>query len=321
MLSVTYALRQNRKQFRVPDALYSPSGEIERSFDTLHRPVPDVVEVRGKSRLLWMVRGRRVNGPFYHTRNAESENGMLQAFLNLRDAPVTDIAKFMQRWGLLGITKKKRFEHGEQPWHLEFFHLQRSEEWSDELIVRSGIERADHWRYWSGRFRAAVRFWAGLEHAAPSNEWDAIFLDFIRDTQWCQHFRPLDREYSPDHLSQLGWAFVDEIGEWMTLAGIALKVEYGSGKDLFFDRSNLEPPQMRFHVKVQNAFASLVLQLIASLSGVEGFVVCSQCGRFYEIKATRRRPRAGRKHYCGEKCRRRARANDVRRFRQRNRDL
>lgn len=102
----------------------------------------------------------------------------------------------------------------------------------------------------------------------------------------------------------------------MDFGGLNFSLRFGSDTGLIFD--DTESPCLRFHFRIENAFAAVLLQLVASLAGTESFYVCSQCSRLFESGAGQRRPRTGARHYCSERCRKRARSEDVRRFYARN---
>ncbi len=223
MLSVNNELSQ-KQRFNMPIPFFSRNGETDRTFGASPRPIPDVVLIRGEY-LTWAMSGTRYEGrsawresvlrgeavqAFRPARTVGSEKGMLKAFLNLHEAADHNIAEFVRRWGPLGI-RRSYTDDGELVWSLDSIQSHETSEEFPDLLVAYGRDRIDHWRYWSQRFGAAIRFWSALVagEARPSERWDAVFKEFWCDSRSGNHFRPLPAgdKYNDNAIWCLGVAF------------------------------------------------------------------------------------------------------------------
>jgi len=74
-----------------------------------------------------------------------------------------------------------------------------------------------------------------------------------------------------------------------------------------------ERPQIRLSAIPDFAFSVLALQLLLFVTGSEHVATCSNCGQTY---LTKRRPQAGRDHYCSNCGRRAANRAAIQRFRE-----
>jgi len=296
--------------------------------------------------------------PMFPERSVNGAKDMLSAFLALADAHDQSIVDFVERFGPLCAYRVRR--EGRLMWttggvlddalivfdppnvsrlrenlarfvrdwrgsHVEFYM---------ETGHIAGIEALYVWRYWSRRFRAALNLWRLLKEdkASPrSEEWSLNWKLFDPDKNYEKHVwshDPQGRLYTPAEQLQcwklvrfkLGDLFAHGLRDWMEMAGIGLKIQYGERAERWINAeettADTQPPALYFNIKADHAFAGLVLQLIAALSRVDGFAVCSSCGSIYPPT---RQPRAGQMNYCSDSCRQRAVTIAMRRHRERKR--
>src|ERR1039457_204358 len=175
------------------------------------------------------------------------------------------------------------------------------------------------WTHWSRRFNAAIRLWDQIHR----NSFNPLDPSDVRGREVWSTFtgRPFPDPWKAlipyEYLPQCSYMEVDgtvlaatalsnEIELWMEIAGLRLR---------FFAPPSVEK-RVRLELTACHAFAGLVLQLAAALSGVSGFAVCSNDGKIYTPE---RQPRAGVGNYCSVQCKRAAHSEDMRRLRARRR--
>jgi hypothetical protein len=314
--------------------------------------VPSVVQLDPRGRyIFWEANllctsprepGMVLDLPRFPECTSSGGKGMLEQFLALEEAPVEQIAKFVARWGPLQIRRvrfKKDYRKSWVGWNARFGNSRTDElarkhvggpPWSyvdDQRTAIKGEDPVYAWRYWARKFRHAIRAWDLIQNGKASlryEEWRTNWVALTEDPEsikgW-EHFLGSDATAYDnwDCGNRLSWI----LKQWMYLAGISLKVQFSDPQAFFTGYSDdrlfhefTASRVMHFEICTNNVFGGLVLQLVAAISGVSGFAICSLCGRVY---TPTRQPRAGMMHYC-QVCIPRAAVIKAQRYRARKRN-
>jgi hypothetical protein len=334
----------------VPEYLRSPTtGEIERPIESSAWMLPS--EVWNDRRYVYW-RASLVDGLPEHL--VSGGRGMLASFLNLETAPAEKIVRFIKRWGPLGL-RRRIFSGGAANKELDRYYGTpkhwRSDAYPSSLLTpvittirfadksRSAIaseEPLHIWRYWARKFAAAIRISEAVRTGEVLPEaWRTDWGQFVHGSRTFLRLRgrtPVGKNGKPVPLGTatkyLGTDIASVLAEWMRIADLTLSFTYcedsvGHDSETLTNalsdarRVTTGPSGFRLSIETQHAFAGLVLQLMAAMSGVAGFAVCSTCGSIY---APMRQPHLGELNYC-RKCRRRARTLAMRRHRQRQKTI
>jgi hypothetical protein len=272
---------------------------------------------------------------------------MLVDFLALAGAPNEAIARFIKKWGPLGIQKVEN----EWKTSLDALPLQNGtplDYWPrenetaivfDEIV---GWEQISVWKHWAAKFGAVIRIFdvlrdrkaALLSSETFKQDWIVLTGDYDSSSDG-KVLTGYDPSSDCEVVNGVTWYWLDgglyyNLETWRRIAHLNLRIDVpGSFAETTFDGSTVmfglmkgdAPPPLTISVAIQTttAFAGVLFQLLAALSGATGFAVCSLCGKIYEPRI--RLPRAGAKRLCGSKeCRRRAHAIAVKNYKSRNKE-
>jgi hypothetical protein len=252
---------------------------------------------------------------------------MLEEFFGLENGSPHDIARFVGKWGPLGI-RRVRISAGQKQWvgdGTDYLSLGIRElanmavpDWrlDEDGSTIYGTEPIHVWKYWSRRLSACYRVWDMLKSGAANPKSPAwrrstqIFFD--RDEDWDVY---VGTKLAPITQRHLALSFSMELEEWMAIAGLRLRADCVPRNAFFFQTES--PIQLNFGIRTNHVFGGLLFQLLAALSGVSGFALCSACRRIY---APTRRPGSRPRSYCPDCRGAAADAERARSYRQRQRD-
>lgn len=336
-LEVTYKSPVNN----LAPYLSSPTtGEFERPLDGSGWMVATDAEIDGDY-VHWIAEVKRTSPRFpglvlpdavipAHT--TQGGRKMLVDFLALAGAPNEAIARFVKKWGPLGIQKV------EDEWKtlVDAWRLENETDGVDEI---GGQEQISVWKHWAVKFGAVIRIFDVLrDRKAAQLSSETFKQDWIVLTDGydpSSDIHPICDYPSSDRqvVDGLTWHWLDgalyyHLETWRRIAKLNLQIEVpGSFADLYgstfmFDlMKGVSPPSFVISVVIQTntAFAGILFQLLAALSGATGFAVCSICGRIFEPPI--RLPRSGFNRLCSrEECKRRNHAIANKNYKLRNKE-
>jgi hypothetical protein len=327
----------------VPENLFSSNGDLERPFQSSGWLVPSVVHLDPRGRFIsWKANlqcttprepGMVLERPLFPERTSSGGKGMLEQFLALEKAPIEQIAKFVARWGPLQIRRvllKKGYPRSWVGFNMKFRKPENAKLaqeyiavplWSyvdDRQTAIQGKDAVYAWRHWSRKFRCAARAWNLLQNGKASlecEEWRTNWSVLTRETNiwgWQCFTGPA----APRNDLAFGTRLAHVLKDWMNLAGISLEVQFSDEHAWIIGRAQNISGVMHFEIRTNNVLGGLVLQLVAAISGVSGYAICSMCG---EIYSPTRQPRVGMRNYC-RACQPRADVIKAQRYRDRKRN-
>lgn len=234
---------------------------------------------------------------------------LLEEFVNLGDAPVSDIQHYAKRFGVLGLCHHG-FGLGNR-WHAQ----ERGGGCRPEKVGDRGAESIEYWRWWATLFRAMLAC-ATAHHdgrRGQAESWAPMFpmlqmkpgLSLKTTVEpLCQLLPPLEFkevwvEISQDDL----WIRLVDVLNLTVLAQAALEPRCVSTKGQF---------EMRLAPGVAQTalFSVLAAELLACITLARPFYTCSSCGRRYSPESLKHKPRTGTGRYC-DKCGRPAAERDA----------
>lgn len=190
---------------------------------------------------------------------------LLEQFVRLADATPKEILGFARRWGILEIC-----EHNLPQTH-------------DQACVTSAAKRSAGspttrellrgWRSVAQWMDAVMRLAAALDRGADGDQaaWDIVTMGKKRyPTYEMTSKRPL---------------LAAEIEQW--LGWVRLRLKFG-----------WDDPRPTLTIAADGLLGALLLQLVITISRIDGLAICTECRRTY---IPTRRPRRGQRNYC-QKC-------------------
>lgn len=242
----------------------------------------------------------QVNGDVLMWRDTENDmarrvsvpSDLLERFVSLADAAAGQIAAFAGRWGILGIC-----EHGLPRTHnlqplnpsSECVPLERDIGDADGDVGFHGREPIASWRQWAQAAKDV------LSVAATAHHWTSIDLAaWGRLTNQPYTLKATSRVVAKEVQRLLVLAGVRPQFTW-TSAGIILT--YGARST--WDNIPAKPRLLDGHHHGYTLFPAIVMQLVTSVSQVDGLAICSACRREF---IPSRRPAANKRSYC-KQCR------------------
>ena len=295
--------------------LTTPEGALERPVSAGQWRVPGFVSVEG-TRLLWRFTERN--------RRVQAGPRLLEDFVNLPEAPDSQIAKYARRWGVLYICK-----HGMPMMH-DPGYLSVDLRQSIHGLVRLSASTASQpsvpsptvpspraevrtifgkgcvplgfgrrggcwepvelWRGYARVVRSVLNVAAELHRGNRGKAEDWRVLD--GDPSTTTHKRSLKSQKS---------ALSDVIAGWLQLGDVRPESSW---------IDNLE-----VQLSGEGLVGALAIQLFLAVAGSDGLAMCSSCNMPY---APKRRPAPGKRHYCEkDECCVKARSRDAQRDRRR----
>jgi DNA-directed RNA polymerase subunit RPC12/RpoP len=239
--------------------------------------------------------------------------GLLEGFLPLaEDASGEKILAYAQRWGVLEICEHGLpCSHNPPPWNHEVYLGNLSRQGvpfcqplthGDDVFRRVSDfnwEPLDLWRDYARIFRVLVDTAASLANGdLPSRiQWQSLFDDRL--------FRAWPKTLPfPRKVETATGYLADILSDLLTLSGARPQAV------LVGDRAAVT-------VGGGHLFGALAMQALMAASATDGFYFCAGCGRPFTTVGSRRRPQAGRHHYCPECGSATARRDASRRYRER----
>ncbi len=219
---------------------------------------------------------------------AEARPELLPAFGRLGNARPATILAFARRWGVLGGALGI-CEHGPD--------CQEDECGPREDDAGRPWESIDDWRRLARAARAVVRAAEVLREpdwispGVPGGELpNSVWLDLYGGPDGAAIRRVVEMRSDVGAKARLFDALLDAVNAWVRAADLRPRLyprfSWERGLDVGFD------------LGVQDLFGAIAMALLAAVSGRSGLLACSGCGRLYEPDPERRRPAAGRGHYC-----------------------
>jgi hypothetical protein len=217
---------------------------------------------------------------------------LLEEFVNLGDAPVSDIQRYAERFGVLGLC-----HHGlglGNRWHAQ----ENGGGCRPEKFGDRGAESIQYWRWWAALFRAMLECASELHDGkrGQAERWALMFTMNIRlassleplcEPVPLREFKEAWLEFSRDDL----WNRLVDVLNLTVLAQAALEPRCVSTKGQF---------EMRLVPGVAQSalFSVLAAELLAAITLARPFYTCSSCGRRYSPESLRHKPRTGTGRYC-----------------------
>jgi DNA-directed RNA polymerase subunit RPC12/RpoP len=300
---------------RTQVALVDPiTARLERPGDWSSWSVPEVHwpaagETAERSRPLDQLWWRASERP----RRVRPRPGLLEEFLRLADDESGErIFRYAQRWGVLEICQHGLpCSHNPPPWNHEVYMGNLSEHavpFCQPLTVGNEVfrqgsdfkwESMEVWRAYARVFRTLVDIAGrlGYGEVPSSNQWRALF-----DNELLGHW-PETLPY-PRKVATAAGYLAEVLSDLLTLSGARPQAI------LVGDRPAVT-------VGGGDLFGALTMQALMAASTTEGFYFCSGCSRPFATVGDRRRPQAGRNHYCPQCGTSAARRDASRRYRER----
>jgi hypothetical protein len=299
------------------------TGRLERRVLAPRWQLPRRIVLDG-DRLRWTWTAGTDGPGITPDRLIEPAAGLLEDFLQLRNAPARQILRYAQRWGVLGLC-----EH-------DFPAQHPPEYWPSRAIEFHACPYAWDDPYGFGPVRPSK---GQSRRASRAKHADGFWINPRADFHAC-HVRGT---YEADEYVGSPWEPVDAWRTWARRAHALLAVaaalqdkKLGAESDwqtatdtkmetprpqtegwrllAYFADYWLRAADVRPWPQFQDGvvrmtlgsdwghsplFGAIAVQLVLAISGAEGFVVCDACRNVY---APRRTPRAGERHYC-QSCR------------------
>ena len=301
------------------------TGRLERRVLAPPWKLPTRIVVDG-DRLRWTLETDTPDSPPH--RMIEPAPGLLEQFLRLRDAPASQILRYAQRWGVLGLC-----EH-------DFPAQHPPEYWPSRAIEGHVCPYAHDDPWGAGRSRSSRRPPRPAPRSKrPDQRWPAARTDFhicfvrgYSEDGWYvgKPWEPLeawrtwarrahaflavaaalqqkqvgveadwrmatDSRMETPRTPADGWrALTYYAGFWLKAADVRPWPQFQDGMVRFAIGSDWGHSPL---------FGAIAVQLVLAISGTPGFAVCDACRNVY---APLRSPRAGERHYC-----RTCRANNI----------
>ena len=250
----------------------------------------------------------------------EPASGLLEHFLRLRDASASEILRYAQRWGVLGLCEHDfPAQHPPQywpsrameahacpyawddPYGLGPLRLSKRQPQRVRRSTRAGViwinPRADfHACHVRGMFEAdayvgkpwepvdAWRTWARRAHALL-----AVAAALQRKERGAQSdwWIATDMKIETPRPPTKGWRLLAYVADyWLKAADVRPWPQFQDGVVRLTLGSDWGHSPL---------FGAIAVQLVLAMSGAQGFVVCDACRNVY---APPRTPRAGERHYC-----------------------
>jgi hypothetical protein len=234
---------------------------------------------------------------FRECKTAKPSAGLLEGFIRLTDSPLSTILRFAQRYGLLGVKKRRDRPRAED---CIVLNKRYGLDYGYSVLEpasygggQDGGEPIRNWRFWARKFSAALAIASSMAQGTYGDgaRWKEIFGDSYGPPS--RDYRcPFEGVTEEDVFCEVRGKFYSQLEDWLTLGDVSLRLDY-EGKGLVFATETL--------------FSGLVLQLVSAVCGSSGFAVCSSCGNLY---SPARQPNTSTRHYCGH-CGRRAAVRDA----------
>jgi len=212
--------------------------------------------------------------------------GALDRFVRIQSDQ--DVLEFARRFGPLLLCS-----HGLPPLH----PAQGDQE--DPALIRQSCrpvkrEALGRWRYYVRQARAIVFISGSMRQGEPGprDAWEELFQSQPKiDGGFPEDTRNLIDKLCQAHEKELTaaatWIYLKPfLDTWLTLGGLRLEIST-------YWHPLTSPP--RVQIAGSGTFGVLALQLLASITGSQGFYPCHACGDPYRPA---RRPQAGRRSYC-----------------------
>lgn len=259
-------------------------GRLDRPLESPFWLIPVDIHL-SKQALVWEWDTSRLDslsGPRYSGWRVD----MLSSFLRLATAPPGQIEHYARQWGVLGIC-----EHSLPAGHAAFPSegpIGRKE-WCHPMGYGDGwfYEPLEAWRRFSREALALLNVAAMLHHGRPgaSEDWAVIYARAEKtEHRWWEGSKKRWLSFERAEL-------VKKINEWLAMGNVRPSFGWhGPGSVTSIHLAAAEP--------AHGLFGALAVQLMLAVARSDGLAICSACGSSY---FPRRRPSAGRRHYC-ENC-------------------
>jgi hypothetical protein len=215
---------------------------------------------------------------------------MLEQFVALESGTDEDIARYARKWGLLGVERFRDTGSRQKYWSVSDQRRSPQIEKINGKNIAYGWERLAYWRFWIGKFAAAIRTGSRLsENKHPlQRDWETI-LDIDDCRVWEGWKKPL---------KEIAWKL------WRDCQATHFRSE--SARITFFSwimgwqkagavNLYLDPVNNRLQIRTGSLFSGLVWQLMAAVCSSTGVAICSECGATYQPE---RKPAFNKRAYC-----------------------
>jgi hypothetical protein len=295
------------EQFTDPE-----TGRLERRVLAPPWPIPKRI-VLERDRLRWTWTPGMDYPGITPDRLIEPAPGLLENFLRLRNAPSSEILRYAQRWGVLGLCDHDfPAQHPPEYWpsrateahacpyayddpygagplrrprrskltHRTWIY-RRADFHSCNVrgVIEAGSyvgkpwEPLDAWRTWAHRAHALLDVAAALQAETLGAE-----------PQW--RIATDTAMETPPTLTE-GWRLLTLYADyWLRAADVRPWPHFQDGQVRMTLGSDWGHSPL---------FGAIAVQLVLAISGAQGFAFCDACRNVY---APRRTPRAGERHYC-----------------------
>jgi hypothetical protein len=211
---------------------------------------------------------------------------LVRDFSGLALVEAESVLEFAQRWGVLGLCK-----HGFPATHNSpsIFGIGRS---ASVSCRPTGSESVEVWRRWARISRAMISIASSIQKGEIGGREDWQVLGVSPASQ-------------PDEITSAESLIERYANVWLDLGGIRPRVKFRPA---------------RIHISFLSnggLFGALAIQLMQSVIGTHGPLVCSACGKIYDPASYDRRPRAGERNYCSGCGKEAAKRDALRDFRRR----
>lgn len=244
--------------------------------------VPAEVDLVGED-LVWRARDGKVR-----CREARPGSGLLESFLELRNARPKAIMGFAKRWGPLGLQETNLPEGRSFPWR-----PRRAFESgvTDTIVIWPGGEYREPvaaWRGWAMQAYALLRICAALRGGRRGRPDDWAF---VSDKPWKDvNFEGM----APSEAIAVEWGLVVFVlQEWIARGRVRPNVRYKwfSVPAKLADRSW----RLRLSLGGDRLLGALAVQLVFAASRTREIFLCDGCGKEFRPK---RNPNANQHQFC-----------------------
>lgn len=250
------------------------TAELSRIFTADSWSLPSVVELDGE-RLLW----RAAKG---EEKRFHPGRGLMEDFVRLHESSPDQIVKYAKRWGVLGLCSHGLPTSHSYPSYVFGYkgmtHICRP---APSKSMRGYFEEPlEIWRDFSKNAFELLHIAAQLHKGKPvgSKDWEFACSVFAVSSTTDTHAEKMK-------MQRYQVAFVVE--RWLSLGGVRPRFTWEGLTPSF----ELGGPALIG----TGLFGALAVQLLLSISRIDGLEVCSGCTHPY---LPSRRPQSGRRHYC-----------------------